>query len=162
MAETKHKKFSRKKKIYAKNISDPLTNEVIEATSIKELAKLIEVSAYRIRRIVNGDFEADYLRSQKTGKLWRIEYNFDYAVKAIPMYQDAELLDEVHFFTSAYKCCVFLGISKDTYYKRKKLQPTGEPCKKLVKDVFDREWQLIFLTNTKDSDDWRFHQDEDF
>ena len=156
-----HKKFSRKKHIVAINISDALVNERVEGTSIKDLSRQIGVSEFRLRKIVNGETELDYLRSTSNGKLWQISYEFDYVVEAKPVYKDAELLDTTHRFTSAYKCCKYLGISKDTYYKRYKMQPIGVPCKVNVKDLFDREWQLTFLKELNtDKESWRFVQNE--
>ena len=161
----KHKKFSRKKLLIAVNISDPLDNERIEETSIKRLAERIEVSEHRLRRIVNGDYETDFLRSQSTGKLWQISYNFDYIVQVKPLFDfgSDDNADTIHQFTSAYKCCKFLGISRDTYYRRYAMQDIGMPCKMPVKDVFDRPWELTFLKEIKDvkEKEWRFKQNED-
>lgn len=159
--QKKHKKFSRKKQLIAINISDALLNEKIEETSIKRLAERINVSEHRLRKIINGDFETDFLRSKETGKLWQITYNFDYVVQVKPLFDYGD--DTIHQFTSAYKCCKFLGISKDTYYRRYAMQEVGMPCKIPVKDLFDRQWELTFLKEIKDinKEEWRFKQNED-
>ena len=157
----KHKTYSRKKIIKATNISDLIYNQVIKTTNLRQLCRDIGVSEYRVRQILNGESKIDYIRSKETNILWQIEYEFDYVVEAKPLYADADVLDTVHKFTSAYKCCKFLGISKSTYYARIKLQPIGEPCKKTVTDIFDREWQLTFLKEPKEKEEWRFIQNED-
>lgn len=157
----KYKTYSRKKTIKATNISDIICNQTIVTTNLRKLCKDIGVSEYRVRQILREESTVDYVRSKTTNVLWQIEYELEYVVEATPLYDDSDVLDTVHKFTSACKCCKFLGISKSTYYARMKMQTIGEPCKVPVTDLFDRDWQLTFLKEPKNKENWRFVQNED-
>lgn len=119
-------------------------------SSVKEAHTSTGISEYTLRRIKRDSFLS--ICKGKDGKdgeplMFHVEVVQEYVCELTPAF---DTVIPTQKFLSHYKAIKFLGCSKDTYSRRRNMQPVGTPCDLPIRDRLGQEWIITFLVDKEE------------
>lgn len=139
-------------KPYTITVTAVTSNKSKEFDSVKSASKSTGVSEYYIGQIRAGRKPA--LCRGKNDLLFQFSFTDREVVATLTPAWDTSNDDnpaQVMKFHSHTAAVSFLSeggsymCKKATYYRRKRMQPLGEPCKQTISDCWGREWIPTYL-----------------